>query len=603
MSDIIKLLPDSVADQIAAGEVIHRPASVVKELMENAIDAGAGHIKVNVKDAGRTLVQVIDDGCGMSPADARLAFKRHSTSKISRSSDLFSIRTLGFRGEALASIAAVAETELKTRRHEDEIGTEIVIHGSKLENQAPVSCPKGSNFMVKNLFYNVPARRKFLKTNTTEYRHILSEFYHVTLARPELKFSLTHNRAEVYNLPESQQKQRIVNLFGKNINQVLIPLNTQTSIIRIQGFIGKPEAAKKTSGEQFFFINHRFMRHPYFHKAIMEAYEQVLPPHTVPSYFLYMEAPTESIDINIHPTKTEIKFEEDKSIYRVIHATVKEVLGKNSMVPSLDFDREGAMDIPLARKDGKISIPHEEFNPDFNPFEEDKINDPRGDAYSTRASQWESLYKDLSAAGETLAGSIRQRMEQPGETAASALFQLKKKYIFLAVKSGIMIVDQKRAHERILYEKYLGTLDRKSPVAQQQLYPLTLEMNARDHALLIEIFDDICSLGFEIRDLGKHRIEIKAIPAEMQSSGTEEWLELFLKDYKEREADIKTEASSKLAASMARASAIGYDRKLEAEEMRELMDQLFACREPGVTADGKAVLRILPMEDLEKLFS
>ena len=397
MSDIIKLLPDSVANQIAAGEVIQRPASVVKELMENAIDAGASTIKVHIKEAGRTLIQVIDDGCGMSPADASMAFERHATSKIAVARDLFAIRTLGFRGEALASIAAIAEVDLKTRRVEDELGTEITIHGSVLKGQQPVSCPPGSNFLVKNLFYNVPARRKFLKANTTEFRHIVNEFYRVVLTNPELGFSLTHNQTEIYNLPSAQIKQRIINVFGKNMTQVLIPLQTETSIVNINGYLGKPEAARKTFGEQFFFVNRRYMRHHYFHKSIMEAYEQVLPPDAVPSYFLYLEADTESIDINIHPTKTEVKFEDERSIYQILHAAAREALGKNSMVPSLDFNKEGDIDIPVLRKDTEINIPKERINPDYNPFHEESGQQPyqarEQNPNHPKYSHWESLFR------------------------------------------------------------------------------------------------------------------------------------------------------------------------------------------------------------------
>jgi DNA mismatch repair protein MutL len=605
MSDIIKLLPDSVANQIAAGEVIQRPASVVKELMENAIDAGAGHIKVNIKDAGRTLVQVIDDGCGMSPIDAKNAFERHSTSKINQASDLFAIRTLGFRGEALASIAAVAQVSLKTRRHEDEVGTEIVIHGSKLESQESASCPPGSNFMVRNLFFNVPARRKFLKTNATEFRHIIHEFYRVALTRPELEFSLVHNGSEIYSLPASQQKMRILNLLGKSMNQVLIPLHTETKIVRIYGFIGRPEAAKKTAGEQFFFVNRRFMRHPYLHKAVMEAYGNVLPPDTIPGYFLYLEVATDSIDINIHPTKTEIKFEDERSIYQIIYASVREALGKHSMIPSLDFDAEGAVEIPLLTKDTDIKMPGIDINPEFNPFEADKAAEVSNGPFSDRerGSVWASLYEDLSKAKSSLSESLDVSREQQPEYAASNIFQFKKKYILLAIKSGMVIVDQKRAHERILFEKYLGTVAREKAPAQQELYPVIIELNAAYHAQLIEIFNDICSLGFDIRDLGDQRIEVKGMPADIQVTNPQEWLESFLSDYMENEGDIRAEPTARLAASMARTSAVGYGRTFQPEEMQELLDQLFACREPGITADGKAVFRILPTEDLDRMFN
>jgi len=603
MPDIVKLLPDSVANQIAAGEVIQRPASVVKELMENAIDAGATSIKVNIKDAGRTLIQVVDNGCGMSVSDSRMAFERHATSKISDAVDLFAIRTLGFRGEALASISAIAEVELKTRRVEDELGTEIRIKGSGVSSEEPVSCPTGSNFQVKNLFYNVPARRKFLKSNTTEFRHIVNEFYRVVLTNPELSFSLHHNQSEIYNLPPAQIKPRILNVFGKNLNQVLIPVRNETSIVTLHGYIGKPESAKKSFGEQFFFVNNRYMRHPYFHKSLMSAYEQVLPPETYPSYFLYFEAATESIDINIHPTKTEVKFEDERSIYQIVHASVREALGKHSMVPSLDFDREGDIDIPVLRKDTEIRVPRERINPDYNPFHDEKYSagSPGYSGRQENLSHWESLYRDLEKAENSITNALQESAGKLGEP--SSLLQFKQKYILVAVKSGLIVVDQKRAHERILYERYLVGLEQKEVVAQQELFPQRIELDAADHVLLIEIFSDICSLGFDIRDVGDHTVEIRGIPADIEMENPKEWIERFIRDYKEREADIKQETGQKLAAAMARSFAINAGRVLEKEEMREILDQLFACSEPGITPDGKAVFRILKTEDIEKMFN
>jgi DNA mismatch repair protein MutL len=612
MPDIVKRLPDSVANQIAAGEVIQRPASVVKELMENAVDAGASGIRIHIKDAGRTLVQVADNGCGMSPADARTAFERHATSKITNADDLFAIRTLGFRGEALASIAAVSEVNLRTRRTGDELGFEISIHGSELRSEEPVSCPTGSIFQVKNLFYNVPARRKFLKTDTTEFRHIVSELYRVALCNPGLSFSLNHNQSEIYNLPPAQVKQRIINIFGKNLNQVLIPIQNQTSILKIHGFIGKPEAAKKSFGEQFFFVNNRYMRHPYFHKAIMAAYEQVLPPDTIPSYFLYFEADTETIDINIHPTKTEVKFEDERSIYQIIHATAREALGKHSMVPSLDFDRDGDIDIPILKKNTEIRAPRENIDPEFNPFESgdgaagNRTGSSTGSAgYTGRKEnlkQWESLYRDLEQAESSVREAMQESKDGLGES--GALLQFKQRYILLAVKSGLMVVDQKRAHERILFEKHLESIKNREPVAQQELFPRVIQLDATDHALIMEIINDICGLGFDIRDAGEYRIEIRGIPAEADlKQDPEEWIMKFLGDFKEREADIRDETGQKLAAAMAGSIAIPPGSVLRPEEMREIMDQLFACSEPGMTPDGKAVFRILPLEDIEKFFN
>jgi len=607
MSDIIKLLPDSVANQIAAGEVIQRPASVVKELMENAIDAGASTIKVNIKEAGRSLIQVVDNGCGMSPADASMAFERHATSKISVAKDLFAIRTLGFRGEALASIAAIAEVDLKTRRVEDEMGTEIRIHGSVLKGQQPVSCPPGSNFMVRNLFYNVPARRKFLKANTTEFRHIVNEFYRVALTNPELGFSLTHNQTEIYNLPSAQIKQRIINVFGKNMSQVLIPLQTETSIVKINGYLGKPESARKTFGEQFFFVNRRYMRHPYFHKSIMEAYEQVLPPDTIPSYFLYLEADTESIDINIHPTKTEVKFEDERSIYQILHAAAREALGKNSMVPSLDFNKEGDIDIPVLRKDTEINIPKERINPDYNPFDEDggrqHYQAREQNANQSKYSHWESLFEDIEKAERKISEVLQENVGPGADRSESNLFQFKHKYILLAVKSGLMMVDQQRAHERILYDRFLMAVSQDNPSAQQELFPRKVELNAADHAVLIEIFDDICKLGFDIRHLGDQTIEIKGIPADLSDEDPSIWLDLFLKEFKEKGGDIRGERDRMIASALARTGAIKPGKVLMPREMRELLDQLFACAEPGFTPDGKSVFRILPLEDIDKMFN
>ena len=459
--------------------------------------------------------------------------------------------------------------------------------------------------MVKNLFYNVPARRKFLKANTTEFRHIVNEFYRVALCNPELSFSLIHNQAEIYSLPPTQIKQRIINIFGKNLNLVLIPVSNETSIVTLHGYIGKPEAARKTFGEQFFFVNNRFIRHPYFHKAVMAAYGQVLPPETIPSYFLFFEAPTDSIDINIHPTKTEVKFEDERSVYQIIHATAREALGKHSMVPSLNFDREGDIDIPILRKDSPIHMPRENINPHYNPFDPEKSSpDYKPGGYSPRQENllhWESLYSDLRRAEKTITEALQESTEMHGRP--SALFQFKQKYILLALKSGLMMIDQKRAHERILYERNLEGLKQKLPVAQQELFPRKLILDAGDHALIMEIFNDICALGFDIRDAGEHSIEIKGVPAYMDNVDPEEWIQQFISDFKEREADIKEETEQKVAAAIAKSSAIRAGKVLQQEEMREIIDQLFACTEPGIAPDGKAVFRILPVEDIEKMFN
>jgi len=604
MSDIIRLLPDSVANQIAAGEVIQRPASVVKELMENAVDAGAKSIYVILKDAGRTMIQVIDNGCGMSVTDARMAFERHSTSKISRAEDLFAIHTMGFRGEALASVAAVSEVILKTRRFEDEVGTMVEISGSDVKNQEPVSCPAGSNFMIKNLFYNVPARRKFLKANPTELKHLINEFIHVALTRPTVQFILTHNEAEIYNLPPSNIKQRIIGVFGKGINQNLIPVKAETSITGITGFIGKPEAARKTYGEQSFFVNGRYMRHPYYHKAILEAYEQVLPPETVPTYFIYFDIRSESIDINIHPTKTEIKFEDERSVFQILMATVREALGRHNMVPALDFDTTGIIDIPVFRKDQDFKAPDIKIDPGYNPFTDDSAG-TRRDHSSFRHEtirNWEKLYEGLPGIDKDTNQSSQQQIEPDRETIPIRLLQFKNRYMLIPVKSGLLVVDQKRAHEKILFEKYLDSLNKKKGLAQQDLFPATIELGASDHAVLMEILDDLVQLGFDIRDIGNHNIIVNGYPADAGAVEPKSMIECFLEEYKECESDIKIKARERLALSLARASSITWQRALTETEMRDIIDNLFACNNPGQLPDGKIVFTIFASEEIERRF-
>lgn len=604
MSDIIRLLPDSVANQIAAGEVIQRPASVVKELMENAVDAGATSISVVLKDAGRTLIQVIDNGCGMSVTDARMAFERHSTSKISRAEDLFAIHTMGFRGEALASVAAVSEVILKTRRVEDEVGTMVEISGSDVRNQEPVSCPSGSNFIVKNLFYNVPARRKFLKSNTTELKHLINEFIHVALTRPPVHFTLTHNDTEIYNLPPSIIKQRIIGAFGKGINQNLIPVKAETSITGISGFIGKPEAARRTFGEQFFFVNGRYMRHPYYHKAILEAYEQVLPPEFIPSYFIYFDIRPEAIDINIHPTKTEIKFEDERSVFQILMATVREALGRYNMAPTLDFDTAGVIDIPVFKKDQDIKVPDIRVDPDYNPFT-GNTSGMRWDRPSFQHEairNWEKLYEGLQGIDKDPDQSAQQQIEPGTETMPGKVLQFKNRYILIPVKSGLLIIDQKSAHEKILFEKYLDSLNNNKGLAQQDLFPATIELSASDHTVLMEILDDLVQLGFDIRDIGNHNIIVNGYPADLDAIEPKSMIECFLEEYKECESDIKVKARERLALSLARASSITWQRPLTETEMRDLIDNLFACSNPGQLPDGKIVFTIFASEEIEKRF-
>jgi DNA mismatch repair protein MutL len=600
MSDVIKLLPDSVANQIAAGEVIQRPASVVKELMENSVDADGKNIRVIIRDSGKTLIQVIDDGTGMSETDARLAFERHATSKITTAQDLFAITTKGFRGEALASIAAVSMVELKTRRETDEAGALIVISGSKVETQEYCSCPKGSNFSVKSLFFNIPARRKFLKSDNTELRHIINEFQKVVLAHPSVRFSLHHNDSEIFNLLAGNLRQRIVGVFGKHINQDLIALETDTSLIRISGFIGKPENARRTFGEQFFFVNNRFMKHPYFHKAVLEAYQNILPADAIPAYFIYMDADPKSIDINIHPTKTEVKFEDERAIWQILMASVREALGRFNIVPSLDFENEALIDIPVRSSSGEIPEPPViEINTQYDPFAPEERGSRPGviERFEREKTvNWERLYSGIEK-DEKIFGQANMINE-----VQRRLFQIKNKYILCPVKSGLMMIDQKRAHERILFEKFMDCLSNNRSAGQANMFPVTVEMSAADYILLKEIEDDINLLGFDFRHLGNNVISINSQPAEYGSSNPGEMLKTVLEVYKNTEADPATGMKEKVASAMARASAIPYGKVLLQSEMEDLFDSLFACSAPNYSPAGKPVVNIITLEELDKRF-
>lgn len=614
MADIIQLLPDSVANQIAAGEVIQRPASVVKELVENAIDAGATQVKVIIKDAGRTLIQIIDNGCGMSDTDARMAFERHATSKIRSANDIFAIRTMGFRGEALASIAAIADVELRTRELGQELGTFIHISGSEIIRQEPVSCDSGTNFQVKNLFFNVPARRKFLKSNPAELKHIITEIQRIALGSPEVAISLHHNGSAIYELPASNKRVRVVSIFGKGINQSLIPIDTETSLTKITGFIGQPKYARKTFGEQFFFVNKRFMKHPFFHRAIMQTYEKILPPDSVPSYFIFFDLPPADIDVNIHPTKTEIKFENESAIWQILQASVREALGKFNVVPSIDFDQEGSVEIPLPlRNSSDVSMPEIKVNPNYNPFETaaaSKNYSGSGGNYAARptekvsATNWQSLYKGLESeipkAPEMPDDEpVQIRMEE--QQFAKSFVQFKNKYILTPVKSGLMIIDQKRAHERILYERLIQALESNEVASQQQLFPETFELNASDATLLASILPDLRALGFDIREFGKNSFIINGTPGVLNASSPIEIIESLLEEYKNSPVSLQEKARETVAISLAQASAIPYGMALKPGEINELIDNLFACQTPNFSPKGKKVLSIMPLDDFEKL--
>jgi DNA mismatch repair protein MutL len=613
VSDIIRLLPDSVANQIAAGEVIQRPASVVKELVENALDAGATDIIVHIKDAGKTLIQITDNGCGMSPSDARMAFERHATSKISSANDLFAIRTMGFRGEALASVAAIADVEMRTKRHEDETGTYLHINATRIITQEPAACNNGTTIQVKNLFFNVPARRKFLKTDATELKLIISEIQRVAIPNPEVAVALYHNGTSLYELPEGHLRKRIAGLFGKSVNQALVPLETSTSILNISGYAGLPKFARKTMGEQFFFVNRRYMRHPWFHKAVMQAYEKLLPPDAFPSYFIFLEIDPANIDINVHPTKTEIKFESETAIWQILNAAVREALGKHNVVPSIDFDQEGSVEIPMPLRPGQaVSAPFIEFNPDYNPFSDSpRQSAGSGSSGNFRSGQnlrsWESLYTGMENARPD-ADPVDRNPEKgiftdpPLGYSGKKVLQLKQKYLILPVKSGMMIIDQKRAQERILFEKFMEVMASERVPTQQILFPHTFELNPLDAALLMEILPDVTALGFDIREFGKDTFIINGVPGVLAASSPADLVEKLLEEFKNSPLEAKSRVREQVASSLAKASALGYGVGLQPEEMDHLIDQLFACKSPNFAPDGKPVLTIVPIGDIEKMF-
>ena len=625
MSDIIRLLPDSVANQIAAGEVIQRPASVIKELVENAIDAGAQHIGVLVTDAGKSSIQVIDDGKGMSETDARLSFERHATSKIREAADLFALRTMGFRGEALASIAAVAQVELRTCVEGEELGTKLVIAGSKVESQEAISCPKGSNFCVKNLFFNVPARRKFLKSNQTELSNILTEFERIALVNPNVSFTLYHNDAELFNLPAIQLRQRIMGVFGKKINQDLLSLDVDTTMVRISGFVARPESARKKGVRQYFFVNGRYMRHPYFHKAIMDAYEHLIPVGEQVSYFIYFDVDPGNIDVNIHPTKTEIKFENEQAIWQILAAAVKETLGKFNAVPSIDFDTEGMPDIPAFESSPYAGIqpPKTTYNPDDNPFNTSAVPPS---SYSSKPSRdWEQLYEGLEhhSSAQHIQKSYPDdgdyftaaSMEQPvtptlydhSEEAAmgeksSQHYQFKGRFILTSVKSGLMIIDQQRAHIRILYDQYLEQITRRQGASQGMLFPDIVQFPVSEVPVLQEIMEDLSYLGFELTDLGGGSYAINGIPSGIEGLNPVELIQSMVHTAMEKGGKVKEEVQSNLALTLAKAAAIVPGQVLTNEEMNGLVDGLFAVATPNYTPDGKTVLSVLQEDELEKLF-
>lgn len=656
MNDIIQLLPDSVANQIAAGEVIQRPASVIKELVENSIDAGATLINVVCVDSGRTSIQVTDNGKGMSETDARLSFERHATSKIRQADDLFNLHTMGFRGEALASIAAVAQVELRTRRPDDDLGTALTIAGSRFVSQEPVQCPVGCNFTISNLFYNVPVRRKFLKSNTTELNNIVTAFERIALVYPDVAFTLYNNQTELYNLKAGGLRQRIVDVIGKKINQHLLPIDIDTTMCKITGFVGKPESARKKGARQFFFVNGRYMKHPYFHKAIMTAYERLVPEGEQIPYFIYFTVNPTDIDVNIHPTKTEIKFENEQTVWQILTAAVRDAVGMFNDVTAIEFDTEGQPDIPAlgAMPQADISAPKVQYNPAYNPF-----NEPSAQRSSAAPDNWEQLYEGLSSAhsrqqsapslfGNDTGGVIQSRSNvankpfadngivlskgfskpdglnaesaefnalsadtdmlsastepSPLEEKSPTHYQYKGRYIMTSVKSGLMIVDQYRAHTRILYEGYIEQMQKRRPSSQKPLFPDTIHFSASDKVVVEAVMPELQNIGFELTPNEEGDYTITAVPSGLDGLDYVALVQDLVASAREKTTSAIDDINHSIALELARNAAVTYGQVLTNAEMENIVNSLFACSNFSYTPDGKKILTMLRQTDLEQLF-
>jgi len=615
MADIIQLLPDHVANQIAAGEVVQRPASVVKELLENAIDAGADSIKLIIKDAGKTLVQVIDNGQGMSTTDARLSFERHATSKIRNAEDLFQLNTKGFRGEALASIAAIAHVELKTKQESDDVGTAIVIEGSEVVSQDIVVTPTGTSVSVKNLFFNIPARRNFLKSDTVELRHVIDEFHRVSLAHPNIAFALYNNGSESFNLPHSNYRQRIVNIFGNKTNEKLVPVEEDTEVLTISGFVGKPEFAKKTRGEQYFFVNNRFIKSPYLNHAIASAFEGLLKNGTHVSYFLNLIVDPQTIDINIHPTKTEIKFDDEHTLYAILRSAVKHSLGQFNITPVLDFERDPNLDAPYGYKGGDTSMPKVEVDRTFNPFQEENNSRARAVAYKKEpTTDWESLYVGVESKGNQNKHDFSDLQFETEEHTTSIFdddnqieqsnttYQLHNKYIVSTIKSGMLIIDQNRAHQRVLYEDFLKNLTIKEAASQQLLFPLQLHFSSQDIVIVNQLKADLEHTGFVFSNIESETVNIIGVPIGVPESEVSIILEQLISDVENEVPDSNFSATDLLAKSMAKSLAIKTGQSLKKDEQEHLVNKLFACKEPNVSPTNRATFITMSVDELDKKF-
>ena len=612
MTDIIELLPDSVANQIAAGEVIQRPASVVKELIENAIDAGASNIEVNIKNAGRTLIQIVDNGSGMSDTDARLCFERHATSKIKTADDLFHLQTKGFRGEALASIAAIAHVELRTKKEDKELGTLLLMEGCKCLEQSACNCEKGSSFMVKNLFFNVPARRNFLKSDNVEFGHIQEEFLRVALVHHNISFTLYHNEKIEYQLVASSLKQRIVNIFGKHYQEKLIPINQNMNLVNIQGYITKPEFAKKTRGEQYLFVNQRFIKHPYFHHAIMSAFEELIPSGTFPSYFIYFDINPEMIDINIHPTKTEVKFQEERNIYSILLATIKHSIGVFNLNPSLDFENVSPIEFS-ENKNNIISQPTSFSNPDYNPFDKKTFNysskNISQNQWKSNNEGWEKIYSSIQENIPEEAKEIQQSFletdtqEDEYFNNQENVFQVLDQYIVGQLKSGFIVIDVFSAMERILYERYLAKLDNNlESNIQKLLFPETLNFSPQNAEVVKELLPHFLDLGFEIEEFGKNTFILNGVPTDFQNKNAQQVIDTLLAAYNSNLLSLKISKKNNLAHSFARSINTEKKKKLSMSEMQNIISELFKTTSPNISPSGNRICFTFNDKELLRLF-
>lgn len=608
MPDIIQLLPDSVANQIAAGEVVQRPASAVKELLENAIDAGASEIQLIIKNAGKTLIQVNDNGCGMSETDARLCLERHATSKIKKVEDIFCLKTMGFRGEAVPSIAAVSQLEIKSKTAESDLGTHLILEGSDVKSQEFCQCSKGTQISVKNLFFNIPARRNFLKSNPVETKHIIEEFLRVAMIHPDVVMSMHNDQSEVYRLPKGNFRQRIVNIFGPKYNQRLVPVAETTDIVGISGFVGKPEFAKKTRGEQYFFVNERFIKSAYLNHAVQMAFEELLPKEHFPSYFLKMEIDPAKIDINIHPTKTEIKFEEERAIYTIIRTAVRQALGKFNVAPSLDFERESTFDLPALKKEEAIRMPNITIDPTFNPFETEKsskqsnIHFPFEREKKELNKNWETLYSKNQTNKQTETTSGHSFSLPHQEIQEKKVMQLHRKYILSHIKSGFILVDQQRAHERIIWEEFEKKMDHEKGNSQQLLFPERITLNTEDKILVESLLPDLEKVGFELSFFSGNELVIQGAPSELKDQSPAKLIEELIESFKNEQGELNNESKAKVLQKLARSMSIKAGQRLSVEEMTGLIDELFACEMPYHLPDGKPIIITYALEDLDKQF-